>query len=584
VKAPTVAIRSALSAVVGTLVVAIAAGLALPPARYSWWPLAGITALALAALVITVHRRNAAAWLAARWRWARARHHATAAAAAVDIGHGSTIYGVRIAGEEAVTVIRLDGRPYEPTFLRGSTVSRTTNLVPLDILTRFLVQPGGLQLGIDVVSRGFRVRPESGYPALYSTLLAGRGAAGQRHTYLIVRLQIQQSVAGLMYRRSIGSAAAAATDRIVKELEQAGVRAVPLTGEEHDQLLSTLSLGLAVAPERPAVIDPLDLDENDPADPDAPDNSSDVPPPASPRRRGATLTARKPAKSVARQKLPAPAEVGWSLINTQPGYLSSYYFSPEDITTATYTQMWTLPADDVVHVLMLRRRGTAPVVSALVRTNDPQPPAAPPTLFLNPLPGEQYAAALRAAPLSAPALPLPVGPLPADLDIPVGPTGVLVGSALRDDASGSPEVQRDDLVMLALTDPQRATRITMDTSDFYVRQLLIRAAAAGERIAIYSRNPALWYSVSQPNIAVVEPRRPAEFVPTIVVNDDALLAPPVGLSSTVITIGAPRDSTPDIVFQQNSPSTVRIWAGGTRVLDVAIVEFRQEQTWTGTAP
>jgi hypothetical protein len=46
----------------------------------------------------------------------------------------------------------------------------------------------------------------------------------------------------------------------------------------------------------------------------------------------------------------------------------------------------------------------------------------------------------------------------------------------------------------------------MDTSDFYVRQLLLRAAAAGERIAIYSDSPQRWLALSQPNIAVVERR------------------------------------------------------------------------------
>ena len=143
-------------------------------------------------------------------------------------------------------------------------------------------------------------------------------------------------------------------------------------------------------------------------------------------------------------------------------------------------------------------------------------------------------------------------------------------------------MQRDDLVMLALTDPQHPTRITMDTSDFYVRQLLIRAAAAGERITIYSRDPQRWYSVSQPNIAVVEAHRRAEFVPTIIVNDHAPTSPPVGLSSTVITVGRPAGGSPDLLFQQTSPTTVRITTNG-RVLNVGIVEFRQEQTWTGTA-
>lgn len=576
-KARTVAIRPALGAVVAAEVVAITAYAALPPARFTWWPFALITAVALVLLLVTVHRRNFAVWVAARVRWWRTRRYATPVGAAIDIGHGSDVYGVRTAGDEAVTVIRVDGRPYEPTFLRGSSIARTTNLLPLDIVTQLLDQPGGLRLGIDIASLGFRVRPGTGYPALYGTLLADRGAAGQRTTYLIVRLEISQSLPGLVYRQSIGTAAAAATDRIVKALEQEGVRAVALNAEDQDVVMDKLSLGLAAAPARPVVLDPLDADDDH--EDDGPEAVADI---AADSGRHRSKD-NKPAEPQDRpQKIPAAVDVGWSLINTEPGYVTSYYFSPEDITTATVNQMWALPADDIVHVLMLRKRGDTVMVSAMVRTNDPRPPEQPPTLFLNPLPGAQYAAALRAAPVSAPHLPLPEGPLPEDLEIAVGATGVLVGAALVDNKNGSPEIRRDDLVMLALTDPQRPTRISMDTSEFYVRQQLIRAAAAGERIAIYSADPSRWYSVSQPNIAVAEPGRRVEFVPTIIVNDHAPAAPPVGLSSTVITLGRVTDSAPDIVFQQNSPTTVRIRAGG-RQLDVSIVEFRQEQTWTGAA-
>ncbi|PBA42271.1 type VII secretion protein EccE [Mycobacterium avium] len=577
-KARTVAIRPALGAVVAAEVVAITAYAALPPARFTWWPFALITAVALVLLLVTVHRRNFAVWVAARVRWWRTRRYATPVGAAIDIGHGSDVYGVRTAGDEAVTVIRVDGRPYEPTFLRGSSIARTTNLLPLDIVTQFLDQPGGLRLGIDIASLGFRVRPGTGYPALYGTLLADRGAAGQRTTYLVVRLEISQSLPGLVYRQSIGTAAAAATDRIVKALEQEGVRAVALNAEDQDAVMDKLSLGLAAAPTRPVVLDPLDVDDDHEDDRPAP--GADIAADSGRHRRSKDNKAAEPQERP--QKIPAAVEVGWSLINTEPGYVTSYYFSPEDITTATVNQMWALPSDDIVHVLMLRKRGDTVMVSAMVRTNDPRPPEQPPTLFLNPLPGAQYAAALRAAPVSAPHLPLPEGPLPEDLEIAVGATGVLVGAALVDDKNGSPEIRRDDLVMLALTDPQRPTRISMDTSEFYVRQQLIRAAAAGERIAIYSADPSRWYSVSQPNIAVAEPGRRVEFVPTIIVNDHAPVAPPVGLSSTVITLGRVTDSAPDIVFQQNSPTTVRIRAGG-RQLDVSIVEFRQEQTWTGAA-
>jgi hypothetical protein len=302
---------------------------------------------------------------------------------------------------------------------------------------------------------------------------------------------------------------------------------------------------------------------------------------------------RVPAPATTKDEPPAPrrarlkAEVGWNTINAKPGFVTSYYFSPEDITSEQFNQMWALRSDDIVHVAMLRRdRGGPAMVSALLRTNDPRRPEQPPTLFLNPLPGDQYAAALRAAPTSQPRLKLPAAVLhePNKLDIPIGPTGILVGSALHDDRSGWPHIQRDDLVMLPLTDPRQPTRITMDTSEFYVRQQLIRAAATGERIAIYSRTPRRWFSVSQPNIAVVEPRRPAEFVPTIIVNDHPIIAPSVGVSSTVITLGGNNSdaSTPDIRFEQTSDATVRITRRSRRQpLDLSMVIFRQEQTWTG---
>ena len=87
--------------------------------------------------------------------------------------------------------------------------------------------------------------------------------------------------------------------------------------------------------------------------------------------------------------------------------------------------------------------------------------------------------------------------------------------------------------------------------------------------------------MSQPNIAVVEPGRRAEFVPTIIVNDHPH-RPVGGLASTVITLGAAdrRRPHPDIRFEQTSRSTVRI-TSADRTIDVAIVAFRQEQAWTG---
>lgn len=555
-------IRLSLPVLITVEVVALGAFIALPPYRAGWWPAVALTAAVLVALTVTVHGRNGVGWLVALARWRAARRGELTAAAAVDVPHGDISCGVRADAYEAITMVRLSGRAYSPTFLRGSTVSATTNLLPLALLVDLLDQPGSLRLaGIDVVSSGARVRNTTGYPPLYSTLLADRPAAGRRTTSLIVRLDLRDSVLGLAYRHSIGAAAAAATERILNALLQEGIRAAALSAAELDEALAELGAGLVVAPTPPQ------------------------PPEAEPAPVLVGASTRAAGSS-----RPDQPRLHWREVATPRGHLSSYYFSPEDITTAALNQLWALRSDEVLTVLSLAKQrrtradGGGPVtVSALVRTNDPQRPAQPPTLLLNPLPGDQFAAALWAAPTARPRLRLPTRPLgdPDALRIPIGPTGVLVGAALRDVPNAQPPQQRDDLVMWALTDPQQATRIVMDTSDFYVRQLLVRAVAVGESVAIYSDHPQRWTALTQPNIAVVDQRGTPEFVPTIVVNDRPTAPPSAGLSSTVITLGSHTGGpAPDLRFVQTSESTVRV-SSHTTTLDLLIVAFRQEQAWTG---
>ena len=437
-------------------------------------------------------------------------------------------------------MVEVTGQAYSPTLLTGSATALTPNRLPLEALTGLLDQPGGIRLsGIDVVSSGLRVRRGTGYPPLYSTLLADRPAAGQRRTYLVVRLDIANSVSGLAYRSTVGAAAAAATERIVNALLQRGVRAKPLTAKDLDAALVELGASLAVVPAE--------------AEPD-----------------NAPVGARIPTPV-------APTEL-WKTIEAHPGYLTSYYFSPEDITTNTLNQMWALRSDAVVQTISLtKKRGPTEGrtwVSAIVRVNDPQAPTRPPTLYLNPLPGHQGPAATRSAPLPRRFDAVPARPLDTSaLELPVGSSGVLVGTT-----------QRGDLLLLSLTDPDQATRIALHTGMPYVCQLLVRAAAVGERIAIYTDKPARWRQLEQPLIAVVDRRHPPEFVPSIIVSDRAGGPPPAGLASSVITIGdAERNApTPDLSFTQISASTVRI-ATSAFTTDVQIATFKAEQPFLGAA-
>jgi type VII secretion protein EccE len=439
-------------------------------------------------------------------------------------------------------MIEVTGQAYSPTLLTGAATALTPNRLPLDALTGLLDQPGGIRLsGIDVVSAGLRVRRGTGYPPLYSTLLADRPAAGQRRTYLVVRLDIANSVGGLTYRSTVGAAAAAATERIVNALLQRGVRAKPLTAKDIDAVMVELGAHLAVVPAE--------------AEPDNVPVGPRMPTPV------------------------APTEA-WKSIQAHPGYLTSYYFSPEDVATNTLNQMWALRSDAVVQTISLtKKRGPTENrawVSALVRVNDPQAPTRPPTLYLNPLPGHQGPAALRSAPLPRSFDAVPARPLDASpLELPVGSSGVLVGTT-----------QRGDLLLLSLTDPDQATRVALHTGMSYVCQLLVRAAAVGERIAIYTDRPARWRQLEQPLIAVVDRRHPPEFVPSIIVSDRAGGPPAAGLASTVITIGDTADDarsgTPDLSFTQISASTVRI-ATSAFTTDVQIATFKAEQPFLGSA-
>jgi type VII secretion protein EccE len=542
-RARTVGINATIPVVV-TVEVAVAAAIVIfPPARVSWWPTAATAVVAILLLMVTAYRRNVVTWVADRVRLRRRRRRTESPAAAVDIPHGASLYGVRVPDRfdgEAITMVEVTGQAYSPTLLTGSATALTPNRLPLDALTDLLDQPGGIRLsGVDVVSSGLRVRRGIGYPPLYSTLLADRPAAGQRRTYLLVRLDVANSVSGLAYRSTVGAAAAAATERIVNALLQRGVRAKPLTAKDLDAALVELGASVAVVPAE--------------AEPD-----------------NAPVGARIPTPV-------APTEL-WKSIEAHPGYLTSYYFSPEDITTNTLNQMWALRSDAVVQTVSLtKKRGPTDGrawVSAIVRVNDPQAPTRPPTLYLNPLPGHQGPAAKRSAPLPRRFDAVPARPLDTTaLELPVGSSGVLVGTT-----------QRGDLLLLSLTDPDQATRIALHTGMPYACQLLVRAAAVGERIAIYTDKPAKWRQLEQPLIAVVDRRHPPEFVPSIIVSDRAGGPPPAGLASSVITIGDTdrHTPTPDLAFTQISASTVRI-ATSAFTTDVQIATFKAEQPFLGAA-
>jgi hypothetical protein len=189
-------------------------------------------------------------------------------------------------------------------------------------------------------------------------------------------------------------------------------------------------------------------------------------------------------------------------------------------------------------------------------------------MFLNTLPGDQFAATLWPAPTARPRLRLPSRPLndPSELRIPIGPTGVLVGAALRDAPDARPPQQRDDLVMWSLTDPQQATRIVMDTSE---RGDLLRTPAT---------------------VGVVDPTQHCRRRPP---RRSRLRAHhrrqrPAHRAAVGRAVGHRHHAGPRRRWSRTRPALradLRVHGAGqlagSHTLDLAIVAFRQEQAWTG---
>ncbi len=197
-----------------------------------------------------------------------------------------------------------------------------------------------------------------------------------------------------------------------------------------------------------------------------------------------------------------------------------------------------------------------------------QPPKAPPSVRLQTLPGEQAQAV--AANLCGPRPEirgLSRGPLPRSLVVPVGASGVLLGRT----PSG-------DRLLLPLADPGEQTRIHLAAEDAIAKRIIIRTAAAGERVTVHSRDGHRWDSVRMPNIVVTEDPRPAPGTTVSVVDGTVAPAP---RPSTVISAyppDTPADSAAEVVIAQTHPHLIRVTSAG-RSDEVEVEFFRAENRY-----
>lgn len=391
--------------------------------------------------------------------------------------------------------------------------AETPNTLPLSVIAEQM-QRFGLGVDIDVIAHGRRTATGS-YAQLYATLLADRAAAGQRSTILVIRMDTRSAdtTAGLMWRTDAGAAIAAMTRRITRALRQAGCRAEPMTAADMRQ----------------AVID---------------------------MHGGST------------EDVEAVYREGWKDLTHRGTHLTSYYFSAEDLTAERLDDMWAINADHTLLALHLRRDKAGITVSASVRFTTAQPLLTPPAVILNRYTGRQWWALSALLPGTDRINAMPARPLTDDLDtaVAIGPSGVMLGKV--DDA----------LMLMPLRDPAGSTRIVIDTDDdIAVRQLIRRAAASGEVVAVYDARQRWVMAAASSRIwnttdLRAQPPRP----PTLVVHNGS--SNPYPGAAVSVSVGAgPRSAEPDIrITQRNGRITVDTERFTARV---DAVTFRNEQTF-----
>lgn len=339
------------------------------------WALGGLigvaVAVTLAVLLVLVPW-----WGQPAWSWAALRLRRPAAtgwAEPITVANNRAGGGVRIADGVAVVAVHLLGRAHAATVATGSVNVETDNVIDVAALLPMLRHALGLTLdSMSVISIGARRATTGDYPRVYDTEIGTPPYAGQRETWLLLRLRVIDNTAALRWRTTLGATAVAVAQRIAGLLRCEGLRARVATAS-----------------------DLVELD----------------------RRLGGAL-------------LLADAE-RWKTLRTEGGWVTTYAYPAHEINAQLLAQVWTLPVDEVVQNITVFPDATC---TATVTLQTPQPAPTPPAVVLRRLNGEQAAAVEANMCAPRPRLRgLRPGPLPDTLPVEIGPSGVLIGKLANGD-------------------------------------------------------------------------------------------------------------------------------------------------------
>jgi len=444
------------------------------------------------------------------WSWAilhLRRNRSIELAEPVTVANDRCVGGVRYQDGVAVAAIQILGKCYRPTFLTGAQQMQTANVIDIAELFPLLHQSMGLTIeSLSIISSGSRRRSIGDYPPVYDTLIGTAPYAGRRETWMAVRIRGVDNGEALQCRDTVGTATLAAAQRIAAALRCRGIRA---------------RVGTAT--------DMVELE----------------------RRLGRNSI--------------GPRNRRWRGVRGISGWYATYGYQPADLTGAALDQAWAWPADGIIQNVTIFPNGGA---TATVTVHTAQPAAAPPSVRLQTLPGEQAAAMASNMFCPRPMLRgINIGRLPHTVTIPVGSSGVLLGKV----ASG-------DRLLLPLSDSGENSRVHVAADDAIAKRIVIRTAGAGDRITLHTTDLQRWASLRMPNVVVTDQPRPALGTTVSVVDGTVQPAPRPG---TVISIGPPTavlDAAADVVITQTAPAVIEVIAAGL-TYDVEMQFFRAENRY-----
>lgn len=232
----------------------------------------------------------------------------------------------------------------------------------------------------------------------------------------------------------------------------------------------------------------------------------------------------------------------WRAVRADSGWLTSFYYPPQHINTADLVGIWSRPWDSVMQNVTLYPDGRC---TATVTVGDPQVIMLPPSVATSALPGEQAAAVAACRPLPVVQVggAAAVADGPPDIELPVANSGVLIG-----------QLANGQRLVLPFTDPEvTPLRILIRADDSLSKRLILRAAAAGERVTIHTANRARWQQMIMPGISVTKDAKPAAGT-TISVTDSERMPSPA--PSTIICLTGEKPATMSI--QQVGPRRLAV--------------------------